>query len=184
LIVAFLYRINVIQDDEYENHNQAQMIQDILLCLEMPLFAWMHWYAFPWTDYDDKRLSSRLLFPFAVRDALGIKDIVFDTKLTFANLFTQSLSGNFGDQDEIEPILHSTVNYGDSIEFSLDPTEEVEYRKSRNLVFGDFHYPVFHQDWRNPPAVQAAVDSFTESFYRDIQGRPLTVQPVTSGDDE
>ena len=171
LLIGLVMRIANV--DDRVKHTAAQYIQDTLLCLEMPLFAWMHYYAFPCTDYEDARLSSRVLFPFAVRDALGVLDIVCDAKTTFANLFWTSNEYGF-EEDEAIPILRSQQNYGHSqevmadIRFEISKEEEEDYAQSRRLVFGDHQYPVFHSDFRNPPQVQNSVNRFTRRFYEQI----------------
>ncbi|KAI8593459.1 organic solute transporter subunit alpha/Transmembrane protein [Geranomyces variabilis] len=59
--VAFLVWAGVIHDSEgYSSAHFALALQDFLICLEMPFLALLHRYAFPWTDYNDRRLSSRV----------------------------------------------------------------------------------------------------------------------------
>lgn len=59
-------------------------LTDLLICLEMPIFAVAHMYAFSHTDYiDDKvQYAARMQLRYAMRDAFGIKDVVLDTKAT------------------------------------------------------------------------------------------------------
>lgn len=65
--------------------NVAAAIQDALLCFEMPLFALSHWYAFSWHDYADITISAaRMPVKYALRDAFGPRDLIEDTKETFA----------------------------------------------------------------------------------------------------
>lgn len=69
----------------YTADNLAAAIQDALICFEMPLFAVAHWYAFSWQDYADVTISAaRMPVKFALRDAFGFRDLVQDTKETFA----------------------------------------------------------------------------------------------------
>lgn len=42
----------------YSADNLASVIQDFLICVEMPCFAIGHWYAFSWHDYADASISS------------------------------------------------------------------------------------------------------------------------------
>ena len=64
--------------------NLAAAIQDALICLEMPIFAVAHWYAFSWHDYADITISAaRMPVKYALRDAFGIRDLIEDTKETF-----------------------------------------------------------------------------------------------------
>lgn len=59
-------------------------LTDLLICLEMPLFAIAHMYAFSHTDYMDNKVqyAARMQLRYAMRDAFGIKDVVLDTKAT------------------------------------------------------------------------------------------------------
>ncbi|KAK5178517.1 hypothetical protein LTR16_010794, partial [Cryomyces antarcticus] len=51
----------------------------------MPLFAISHWYAFSWHDYADVTISAaRMPVKYALRDAFGPRDLIEDTKETFA----------------------------------------------------------------------------------------------------
>lgn len=69
----------------YSADSLAAAIQDALICLEMPLFAIAHWYAFSWHDYADATISAaRMPVKYAMRDAFGILDLIQDTKETFA----------------------------------------------------------------------------------------------------
>ena len=69
----------------YTADNLAAAIQDALICCEMPIFAVAHWYAFSWQDYADVTISAaRMPVKFAMRDAFGIRDLIEDTKETFA----------------------------------------------------------------------------------------------------
>ncbi|KAK6537615.1 hypothetical protein TWF694_011928 [Orbilia ellipsospora] len=68
----------------YTRDNLAAAIQDCLICCEMPIFAIAHWYAFSWKDYADPTISAaRMPVQYAFRDAYGIRDLIYDTKITF-----------------------------------------------------------------------------------------------------
>jgi len=68
----------------YTPNNLAAAIQDALICCEMPIFAIAHWYAFSWQDYADITISAaRMPVKYAIRDALGSRDLIEDTKETF-----------------------------------------------------------------------------------------------------
>lgn len=68
----------------YSPDNLAAAIQDALICLEMPLFAISHWYAFSWHDYADVTISAaRMPIRYAFRDTFGIRDLIEDAKETF-----------------------------------------------------------------------------------------------------
>ncbi|KAF8528401.1 DUF300-domain-containing protein [Hysterangium stoloniferum] len=60
-------------------------LTDLLICLEMPLFAIAHMYAFSHTDYIDHHLqyAGRMPLRHAFRDAFGLKDVFEDIKATF-----------------------------------------------------------------------------------------------------
>lgn len=69
----------------YTPDNVAAAIQDFLICCELPGFAFAHWYAFSWKDYADKTISAaRMPVYYAFRDAFGIRDLIEDSKITFA----------------------------------------------------------------------------------------------------
>ncbi|KIJ56379.1 hypothetical protein M422DRAFT_23657 [Sphaerobolus stellatus SS14] len=72
-------------------------ITDLLICLEMPLFAIAHMYAFSHTDYISKthQYAARMPLRYALRDAFGLKDVLEDTKAT--------LHGEGMDYREFEP---------------------------------------------------------------------------------
>ncbi|OJT05997.1 Transmembrane protein 184 -like protein [Trametes pubescens] len=72
-------------------------LTDTLICFEMPLFAIAHMYAFATRDYVDKHTAyvARLPFPYAFRDAFGLKDVIEDVKTT--------LHGEGMDYREFEP---------------------------------------------------------------------------------
>lgn len=72
-------------------------LTDTLICLEMPLFAVAHMYAFATRDFVDPRMSfvARMPVFYAARDAFGFKDVVEDLKAT--------LHGERMDYREFEP---------------------------------------------------------------------------------
>ncbi|KAI0055706.1 DUF300-domain-containing protein [Artomyces pyxidatus] len=72
-------------------------LTDTLICLEMPIFAIAHMYAFSHRDYIDKHAAyvGRMPMWYAARDAFGFKDVVEDTKST--------LHGKGMDYREFEP---------------------------------------------------------------------------------
>jgi hypothetical protein len=85
--LSILVWLGALPDDVpgYTPDNLAAAIQDALICFEMPAFAIAHWYAFSWHDYADVTISAaRMPIRFALRDAFGPKDLIEDTKETFA----------------------------------------------------------------------------------------------------
>ena len=184
ILLALLVWAGLLQPSASDHsNNMALELQNIILCYEMPLFAWMHYYAFPWTDYDDSRLSSRLTITYAIRDALGLKDIIQDTRYTFFAPPTRQL----GRVDETTPIrsaiyprysvmLEGDTDSGISLAFH-DPEdeEEADYDSGRRLVFGDFNFPVLHEDpnFHYPPIIQQEVQQHMQDFQGHLQGKPL-----------
>ncbi|EGR51801.1 seven transmembrane receptor, rhodopsin family [Trichoderma reesei QM6a] len=84
--LSILVWLGAIPDDVqgYTRDNLAAAIQDALICVEMPIFAVAHWYAFSWHDFADNRIqSARMPLNYAIRDAFGIKDLIEDSKETF-----------------------------------------------------------------------------------------------------
>jgi len=85
--LSILVWLGAIPDDVegYTPDNLAAAIQDALICIEMPLFAVAHWYAFSWHDYADVTISAaRMPVWYAIRDAFGPRDLIEDTKETFS----------------------------------------------------------------------------------------------------
>jgi hypothetical protein len=86
-LLSILVWLGAIPDDvkDYTPDNLAAAIQDTLICIEMPMFAVAHWYAFSWKDYVDASVSAaRMPVLYAIRDAFGIRDLIEDTKETFS----------------------------------------------------------------------------------------------------
>lgn len=84
--LSILVWIGAIPDDVqgYTPDNLAAAIQDALICIEMPIFAVAHWYAFSWHDFEDNSiLSARMPLNYAFRDAFGVRDLIEDSKETF-----------------------------------------------------------------------------------------------------
>ncbi|KAK0499557.1 DUF300 domain-containing protein [Armillaria luteobubalina] len=59
-------------------------LTDTLICMEMPLFAFAHLFAFSYTDFIDKNKSfvARMKVSYAFRDAFSFLDVVEDSKAT------------------------------------------------------------------------------------------------------
>lgn len=84
--LSILVWLGAIPDDVegYTRDNLAAAIQDALICIEMPIFAVAHWYAFSWHDFaNNDILSARMPLSFALKDAFGPKDLIEDSKETF-----------------------------------------------------------------------------------------------------
>jgi hypothetical protein len=84
-LLSILVWIGAIPDDVegYSPDNLAAAIQDALICVEMPIFAVAHWYAFSWHDFaDNSILSARMPVRHAFRDAFGLLDLIVDSRVT------------------------------------------------------------------------------------------------------
>ena len=77
--------------------NVSVGLNDLLICIEMPLFAFAHMYAFSHLDYVDPRHTfvARMPMYYAFRDAFGLLDVIEDSKAT--------LRGEGMDYREFEP---------------------------------------------------------------------------------
>ncbi|SCV66894.1 BQ2448_5540 [Microbotryum intermedium] len=82
--VSVLVKLGWLRSHRYETEALSLAIQDTLVCLEMPLFSFLHLYAFSYTDYIDSNhlFSGRLPVLYAIRDAFGYKDIFTDSITT------------------------------------------------------------------------------------------------------
>jgi hypothetical protein len=72
----------------------------------------------------------------------------------------------------------------DTIEFELDPLEDIEYQQAKNLVFGDFNFPVIHEDYLNPPEVQTILNKNASQFYENLNSASSSKQPMPLTNDE
>ncbi|QBZ56579.1 hypothetical protein PoMZ_01488 [Pyricularia oryzae] len=84
--LSILVWLGAITDkvEGYSPDNLAAAIQDFLICIEMPIFAVAHWYAFSWHDFaNDAIEEARMPVKFALRDSFGIRDLIEDSKETF-----------------------------------------------------------------------------------------------------
>lgn len=85
--LSILVWLGALPDDVrgYTPDNLAAAIQDALICVEMPVFAVAHWYAFSWHDFADNDVScARLPVKYALRDSFGVRDLIEDSKETFS----------------------------------------------------------------------------------------------------
>ncbi|KAI8915830.1 organic solute transporter Ostalpha-domain-containing protein [Gorgonomyces haynaldii] len=193
ILALFVWAGWIDGNTDYSPNNISLALQDIILCFEMPLFAWMHYHAFPWTDYDDSRLSSRLKFWYAVKDALGIRDIFIDTYLTFSSSPARSLNiPEWG--EETSPIRRRANHYGiflpdDPDRMSLDfsdpePEEDADYAASKRLVYGDFNFPVIHDDYGHPPNVQETIVQHMNDIRQLINGTKVDRRKEFDSEDQ
>ncbi|GAA5958399.1 hypothetical protein JCM21900_002182 [Sporobolomyces salmonicolor] len=82
--VSVLVALGWLRSSRYETEQLSLAIQDTLICFEMPLFAFLHLYAFSYTDYIDSNhvYCGRLPITYALRDAFGCKDLWLDSLTT------------------------------------------------------------------------------------------------------
>ncbi|EPQ28518.1 uncharacterized protein PFL1_03821 [Pseudozyma flocculosa PF-1] len=81
LVAAGLIRkIGPVADPEYI----SLAVQDFMICLEMPIFALGHAYAFSHKDYVDPfaHYAARLPVYYALRDCIGLYDVFSDSLTT------------------------------------------------------------------------------------------------------
>ncbi|SPO47344.1 uncharacterized protein PSANT_05032 [Moesziomyces antarcticus] len=77
---GILKKVGPVYDPEYI----SMAIQDFMICLEMPIFALAHAYAFSHTDYIDPfaHYAARLPVYYALRDCIGMYDVFSDSLTT------------------------------------------------------------------------------------------------------
>lgn len=70
--------------DEGTETNISVFIQNALLCLELVPFAIGHWFSFSYKPFQLSRIpGGRLEFLYALKDFIGVQDLIYDFKLTF-----------------------------------------------------------------------------------------------------
>ncbi|KAJ3261696.1 hypothetical protein HK103_004647 [Boothiomyces macroporosus] len=113
---------------------------------------------------------------YAIRDCLGIRDIILDTKKTFS-------FGPYGaiyleDSDETLPFRtpNSPRRYvlndeRTDIRVELDEEVEHQYALARELTYGDPKFPVFvHENpaFHHPPEIQNKMNKSAQEFYAKV----------------
>ncbi|RUS16620.1 organic solute transporter Ostalpha-domain-containing protein [Endogone sp. FLAS-F59071] len=79
LLIAIFVSAGLIPTNE-SSENLAVAIQDLLICLELIPFAVAHSYSFSYEDYIDPDIhSARMKIFYAIRDSVGLKDVMRDT---------------------------------------------------------------------------------------------------------
>ncbi len=78
--IGWLKSVGPVGDPEY----LSLAVQDMLICLEMPIFALLHQYAFSYKDYIDPFSTQQARLPvlYAARDAIGMYDVWNDSLTT------------------------------------------------------------------------------------------------------
>lgn len=83
MILAFLNFFQLLPKVEGKG-SIGLCIQNGLLCVELIFFAIGHFVSFSYVPFTLKNMpSGRLQFKYALRDTFGIKDLIYDFKLTF-----------------------------------------------------------------------------------------------------
>ncbi|SJX64549.1 uncharacterized protein SRS1_15130 [Sporisorium reilianum f. sp. reilianum] len=77
---GLIKKVGPVYDPEYI----SMAIQDFMICLEMPIFALGHAWAFSHTDYIDPfaHYAARLPVYYALRDCIGMYDVFSDSLTT------------------------------------------------------------------------------------------------------
>lgn len=86
VILAILNVMGLLPDGSSldEAPNIGISIQNALLCLELVPFAIGHWLSFSYKPFSISRLpTGRYEFKYALRDIIGVKDLLIDFALTF-----------------------------------------------------------------------------------------------------
>lgn len=88
VLLAILNFTGVLPGNSSQDENGAPnigvSIQNALLCVELIAFAFGHWFSFSYRPFAISSIpNGRLQFYYAVKDMIGIKDLVIDFKLTF-----------------------------------------------------------------------------------------------------
>lgn len=84
--ISVLVAVGALKSTRYDTETLSLAVQDTMICFEMPLFAFLHLYAFSHHDFIDRDVNycGRLPFIHAFRDSiLGFKDVLEDSLLTF-----------------------------------------------------------------------------------------------------
>ncbi|KAH9822213.1 organic solute transporter Ostalpha-domain-containing protein [Melampsora americana] len=84
--ISILVAVGALKSTRYDTETLSLAVQDTMICFEMPLFAFLHLYAFSHHDFIDRDVNycGRLPFIHAFRDSiLGFKDVLEDSLLTF-----------------------------------------------------------------------------------------------------
>ncbi|KAI9022345.1 organic solute transporter Ostalpha-domain-containing protein [Phycomyces nitens] len=82
VVITFLVYIGAIKDSGPGHISVA--IQDILICIEMVPAAIGHFYSFTYKEYLDPNVhTARMPLFVAIKDSIGIKDVLMDSRDTF-----------------------------------------------------------------------------------------------------
>jgi hypothetical protein len=118
-------------------------LNDLLISIEMPLFAFAHMYAFSHKDYIDPRHTfvARMPMYYAFRDAFGLLDVVEDSKAT--------LRGEGMDYREFEPAeghMHQGSGRDRRIRAGLRYSKGGQRKYWLPKITEETHAPLLNQD--------------------------------------
>ena len=84
--ISILVGLGIIHDlDSVTAENIASYIQAWLICIEMVVATWGHWYSFSYKDYIPAyNHAARMRLPYAIRDALGLSDVFQDVREAYS----------------------------------------------------------------------------------------------------
>lgn len=87
ILLALLNFFGVLPGSSQEEGGPPNIgisIQNGLLCFELIFFAIGHWYSFSYRPFTLRNIpNGRLQFRYALKDILGVKDLLLDFRLTF-----------------------------------------------------------------------------------------------------
>lgn len=96
-------------EDENGAPNIGVSIQNALLCVELLGFAIGHWLSFSYRPFTISRIpNGRVQFYYAVKDMIGIKDLIIDFKLTFYGDYYK----DYKQFDSVEAIIAHPTSRG------------------------------------------------------------------------
>ncbi|CCM05294.1 uncharacterized protein FIBRA_07508 [Fibroporia radiculosa] len=144
-----------------DNEHISLGLTDTLICLEMPVFAVAHMYAFATRDFMDPRTSfvARMPVLYAFRDAFGFKDVVEDIKAT--------LRGEGMDYREFEPsegFIHQGAGRDRRIRAGLRYSQGGKKK---------YWLPQHAPSMRPPGVVERRVNKIVERFAGQDQGEEV-----------
>lgn len=86
LVISALVSTGLVHlGDGLSEEHTAVALQDSVICIELLVAAIAHWYAFTYSDYiPEHGTIVRLKLYYAIRDAIGIKDIILDSVETYS----------------------------------------------------------------------------------------------------
>ncbi|KDR79314.1 hypothetical protein GALMADRAFT_208731 [Galerina marginata CBS 339.88] len=132
-----------------DSEHVSVALTDLLICIEMPLFAIAHNYAFSYRDFIDPfhgfTFVARMPMYYAFRDAFGLLDVVEDTRTT--------LRGEGMDYREFEPaegVMHQGLGRERRIKAGL------RYSKGGR---GKYWLPKAQEDTRPPGRAERVVNN-------------------------